>query len=211
MAKSTTAANAILNYHVRGTTPSALTPYLGLLTAYTAETEVTGGSYARVAMTTTNFSSAAASKSISNTVEIAFPQSSGAYSAEVVGFGVYDASTAGNLMRKSFLVSGNYLAFTADQAADTLLIPGHALINTDRVVLQAGGNSTMPTGLSADTLYFVVGMSGNTLQLSTTSGGAAINFTAIGAGLIAKVIPQTINAANITPKFATGAITFNEV
>lgn len=105
--KVTAAANVVLNYHVRGTTPSALTPYLGLLTNVESGTEVSGGSYARVQMTTTNFNTAAASNAISNTQAISFPTATANW-GDVIGFAVYDAASAGNLVRKSYLVSGNY-------------------------------------------------------------------------------------------------------
>lgn len=206
--KVTAAANVILNYHVRGTTPSALTPYLGLFTAYATPTEVTGGSYARVAMTTTNFSSVAASNAISNTVEISFPAASAGW-GDVIGFGVWDASTAGNVVRKSFLTTGVYRLFTALNAGDVFTIPGHSFANNDRVAVLASDGVSLPTGVTADTLYYVVGVSGSTLQLSTTLGGGAVTLTADGAGILVKVVPQTVNSGS-TAKFAIGSLTFKE-
>lgn len=105
MAKSTTAANVILNYHVRATTPSALTPYLGLLTNVETPTEPSGNNYARVQMTTSNFGSVASGGSIANTAVINFPQASGSW-GEILGFGVYDASSAGNLVRSKSACRG---------------------------------------------------------------------------------------------------------
>lgn len=89
--------NKILD-HVTGRTtytkPSAV--YLGLFTAAPTETtggtEVTGGSYARQAIT---FGSAAASGSISSTAIVTF---SAMPAATVTYCGVFDASTSGNLL-----------------------------------------------------------------------------------------------------------------
>lgn len=61
-------------------------------------TEVSGGSYARVAVTnnTTNWPAASAG-SKSNGTAITFPTSTASWGT-VTAFGIYDASTAGNLL-----------------------------------------------------------------------------------------------------------------
>lgn len=52
--------------------------------------------------------------------------------------------------------------------------------NTDRVVFTT--TTTLPAPLSAATIYFVVGRTATTFQVSTTSGGAAVNLTTQGTG-----------------------------
>lgn len=85
------------------TSPANL--YVALFTVMPADdgtggTEVTGGSYARVAATFT----AAASRSVENTAQVQFPKATASWGS-VVGFGIYDASTGGNLLGKDVFAS----------------------------------------------------------------------------------------------------------
>lgn len=210
MSKTTTGSNQILDYHLRGTTPATLTPYLGLLTNVESATEVTGSGYARLAIGTSHFGSAAASGSITNTVVAVFPAASSNYSADVLGFGVYNASTAGTLLRKAYLTSGSYRTFTMVASTDIATSPGHTFVNTDKVVVLTQSGTAIPTGLTQGTVYFIVGVSGNTFQLSATSGGAAINTTADGGGKIVKVVPLTVVSGQ-TVSFGVSTLVFTEV
>lgn len=100
--KAVTLENAILNNVFRGAAMS-FTPYLALFTddgSAEPTTEVTGTSYARVAVSSSNFTSAASGSSISNTVAIEFPTSGGAWasSADIRSAAIMDASTSGNIL-----------------------------------------------------------------------------------------------------------------
>lgn len=208
MSKTTTAANVILNYYCRATTPSALTPYLALFTNVETPTEPVGNNYARVQMTTSNFGSAAASGTIANTAAIAFPQASGSW-GDIIGIGVYDASTAGTLQRKAYMVSGLYRLFSGAASGNLITTYGHAFVNGDRVVALAVAGATLPTGLTQGTLYHVISATATTIQVSTTGGGAAVSLSTNGLGRIVKVIPQTVSATFV-PTFATGSLVFTE-
>jgi hypothetical protein len=78
---------------------TAPTPYVGLFTAAPSDagggTEVSGGSYARV-NANTSFGSASGT-SISNDGAITFPTATGSWGT-VTHFGIFDASTSGNLL-----------------------------------------------------------------------------------------------------------------
>lgn len=208
MTKATTAANAVLNHHYRGTTPSALTTYLGLLTAVETPTEPVGNNYGRVALTTSNFGSVAASGSIANTAVINFPQASGSW-GEIIGFGVYDASSAGNLVRKSYLTSGSYFTFSGLASTDIFTAPGHDLVLNDIVVVLDLSGSALPTGLTQGTKYYIINVSGDTFQLSTSQGGSAVNITTNGAGRIVQIVPQTIGNGAVA-SFPVGALVDTE-
>lgn len=208
MSKSTGASNTILDYHVRATTPSAITPYLALFTAVETPAEPSGNGYARVPIGTSTFGSAAASGSIANTAAITYAQATGSW-GDIIGFGIYDALTSGNLLRKTYAVSGAWFTFTALASNDELTAPAHTFVNTDKVVVIDLPGSVIPTGISQGTLYFVVNASGNIFELSLTSGGAVINLTADGGGRIAKVVPTTVSNGMI-PSFAIGAVVFTE-
>lgn len=89
------------------------TSYIGLLTVAPSDTgggtEVSGNAYARVAVTSslanwagtqgtgTTLASSGTSGTTSNNASITFPTPTASWGT-VVGFGVYDASTSGNLL-----------------------------------------------------------------------------------------------------------------
>lgn len=77
--------------------------------------------------------------------------------------------------------AGYVVSLTADGTADTLTGEGHALVNTDRVVLSNTGGA-LPTTLTAPGNYYAVGVSGDAFQVALTSGGAAVDFTGAGSG-----------------------------
>lgn len=180
-------------------------------------TEVTGGSYARVALNPLNTNwnatqggTAGASSGTGgltdNATAITFAAPTANWGA-VTAMGIFDATSGGNLLMWDFLRPTNSAwAFTCNSTTDVLTAPAHTLVNGDQVVLRTVENSALPTGGSANTIYFVIGVSGATLQLSLTSGGAAINFSADGAGAILKVTPKTINNGDSAPSFASGAL-----
>lgn len=197
--------NAVLNV-LRGTAfPGvAANYYAALYSAAPSDagggTEIAVGAYARVAISPVAGSwSAPAGAGTSNVAAITFPQATAAY-PEVVAAGLLDASTAGNLLFWNWLtVAGAVWAFTALASTDIITAYGHTLANGDRVVLKQVA-SALPTGLSADTVYYVVSSATDTFQLSLTSGGAAINFTTNGAGVVYKLNPRTIQLGD-TPRF----------
>ena len=96
------------------TAPTAV--YVGLSTASFADdnsgTELSGSGYARVAATF----SAAASGTTSNSAAIEFPAATGSWGT-VSHFGIFDASTAGNL-----LIHGAFTASKTIASGDILKI-----------------------------------------------------------------------------------------
>lgn len=85
---------------------TAPTPYCALFTAAPSDagggTEVSGGSYARVDVSSSF--SAAASGASANTTTITFPTATSAWGT-VTHMGIYDASTDGNLLLWGPLIS----------------------------------------------------------------------------------------------------------
>lgn len=78
-------------------------------------------------------------------------------------------------------IAGMADTFTAVAATDVLTASGRAFTNGDCVqVLNSGGG--LPAGLSAQTNYYVVNVSGSTFKLSASSGGSAIDITSAGTG-----------------------------
>ncbi len=92
-------------------------------------------------------------------------------------------------------VVGYTTPFTANVTTDTLTAVGHPYANGDVVRISNTGGA-VPAGLSTLTDYYVIGVSGNTLQLSATSGGSAIDITGVGTGThFLGVVPQKVRQA----------------
>jgi len=184
--------NALLDSAVAGSL-SAGTPFLSLHTAPgIAGAEVTGGSpaYARKAITWNAASTGLKQIAAAQTFDVPA-------GTTVRAVSLFDASTAGT--RRAWLPAGSSarLAFSVDAAdvtADTLTSAAHGLVNGNSAVVWPTIGAVLPTGLAEDTEYFVVGATTDTLQLSATFGGAAINLTAIGDGDIQKFVPEVFAA-----------------
>lgn len=95
---------ALLNHVLRSTAFSApATLYVALYTAAPSDTgggtEVSGGSYARAAITsgTANWSAPTTAGISDNANQISFPQATANW-GNVVAIGIFDAATAGNLL-----------------------------------------------------------------------------------------------------------------
>ena len=71
--------------------------------------------------------------------------------------------------------------FTADHNTDIFTSAGHGLANGDQIVFVNSGGA-LPTGLSANTFYYVISVTTDTFQVSTTFGGGALNFSNNGSG-----------------------------
>ena len=65
--------------------------------------------------------------------------------------------------------------------------PSTAYSNGDMIVLSVAAGFTFPPGFSADTIYYVVGTSGSTFELSATSGGAGIGSAGGGSGFMQQI------------------------
>lgn len=123
--KSTSIANAVLDFMLGSGSPATL--YIaGFTTTPTAAgggTEVTGGSYARVAVTnnSTNFP-AASGASKSNGTAFTFPQAT-ADQGLWKGMGIFDAASGGNLRAFADLVTNRqiYSGDTPSFAAGSLV------------------------------------------------------------------------------------------
>lgn len=153
--------------------------------------EATGGSpaYARQAVTW----GAASGATKTNTGSLTFDVPAGTY-----GFFCFFNASSGNTnnYRGYAPINGTVRGFaTVDTTLtnDQFLSPGHGLSNTDRVMLFNVLGTTLPTGVSEGTVYFVVNAATDTFKVSTTSGGAAVDLTAVGGGecYFEKVIPET--------------------
>jgi len=191
--------------------------FIGLFTTAPADggggTECSAGNYARKSVTnnTTNFPAASGGlKQLATQQDFVTANADWAPAlTPVVAFGLFDAVSGGNLLYWGWLGSDSGRVFTGLAATEVLTSPGHTFVNDDTVRLYAVPGSTLPTGLSAGTTYFVIGVSGNTFQLSATQGGAAINITVDGSGLIAKIAAKPVLNGD-TVQFVANSIQVSE-
>lgn len=173
--------------------------------AYTdaGTTEASGGSYARQAVSW----SAAASGQASNSGALTIPINAG---TTVQFVSLHDALSAGNLLGIfGFGSSGQLVkgSGTVDSATDVFTSNGHGLTTDDRVLITTINGESIPTGISATTLYYVLasGLTANAFKVSTSSGGAALDVTASGEVSFMKTVPNTFaSSGNLT--IAGGAL-----
>lgn len=155
-------------------------------------TEATGGSpaYARQAVTW----SAAASGQKTNTSTLTFDVPAGTY-----GFFLgFNASTGNTNNYRGYIPFGGSSALKGFGSVDTtltndqILSVAHGMSDGDRVIVYNVFAETLPTGLTEGTLYYVVSSATNTFKVSTTSGGAAVDITAVGGGELywQRVVPE---------------------
>lgn len=213
--KTDSEENAILSAAFRNTAYVQDDPvYIGLFSTMpgddgTGGVELSGNGYARIAVETgANSEWNAPSGGVVDNTNLLEWTASGGNWVEAVGVGIFSALTAGTLRRFAWLGNQSWV-FTAANTGDLFTAPGHSLANDDRVVLQGRLNSTIPTGVTANTIYYVIGVSGETFQLSATQGGAAIALTADGGGSVKKILPRQIDDGG-KMQFAAGALDITE-
>lgn len=158
-----------------------------------AGTEATGGSpsYARQAVTW----AAASSAQKANSGALTFDVPAGTYGF----FGLFNASTGNSSNFRGYIPFGGSSAlkgfFSVDTTLsnDALLSVGHGMSDGDRVMLFNVFSETLPTGVSEGTIYSVVSAATNSFKVATSSGGSAVDITAVGGGegFWQRVVPET--------------------
>lgn len=191
------AENELLDY-LTGTLGSHLSLHDGI-PGETGADEISGGSYARQAITF----GAAVGGVADSSLEAEFGDMPG---VEVWFAGYWDDLSAGNFLMAVPLGAAARGFASAIASTDTFTSPAHGLNDDDRVWLQAvAGVGNLPAGLSESVLYHVVGAAANTFQLSTTQGGSAENFTTDGDVIWIRVVPRMVTAGDAV-RFPVGSV-----
>lgn len=169
----------------------------------TGSGELTGGSpaYARKAVSWNS----PASGLVDNTAQIVHDVPAG---STVYAVGLWSAISGGNFhgwVPYNGTIRGYGTVDSTDVTNDTITSSGHGLANNTVVTLRSVVAESLPAGLSADTIYFVVNTATDTFKLSLTSGGAAINITGQGELFFNSIIPEVF-ASQGTSTIAAGAI-----
>lgn len=174
----------------------------------TSETAYTN--YARVAVNRNSGGFTVATNSVVNAATITFP-TCGVTGSTITHFSV-GLVTSGASKIVIFGPVGNIAnvgEFTST-AADTITIPNIAqvpftLAVDDRVSFYPTPAGILPTGMTEGTVYFVKTSSGNDITIATTSGGATIDLTTVGSGVVYKH-GLLVVSTNVIPTFAAGAL-----
>lgn len=167
-------AGKVLDYVLRGIAlPTITTFHLGLGTsalgeeAEDGELAVYGYSRLSVANSTTKWQAWATGSSKINGTQSFAAVAAGKNWENVSKLAIFDAA----LTIKSA---------TANDGTDTLTSVNHGFVNGDQVFVTA---ETVPGGLTEGVAYYVVNKATDTLQLSETEGGSAIDITSTGANV----------------------------
>lgn len=187
MPLSVLSADAILDWWG---TNKALFGSLHSAFSATGANELSGGSYARKAFTWAT--AATETKNLSGTPYTwNVPGSS-----TVAWIGFYDALTGGNFQGMTPAGNASMYAYAAPASTSTLLAPGSTYSANQQVVVLPTGGSVTPGGLTVGQIYFVKSPSGDSFQLSATSGpGAAVTLSADGSGLVSLITPEVFGSA----------------
>lgn len=159
--------------------------FSSLHTAYSATgtNEVTGGSpaYARKGITWS--AAAAGAKALTGLPTFDVP------AGTTIGWlGLWDAVTVGTFLGIMPLGGGALKTFAVyDDTNDTLYTEAHGYSNTNTVVVWG---SNLPPPLAAGTVYYVINSATDSLKLSLTSGGAAVDLSDEGEGFLQSITQE---------------------
>jgi len=172
--------------------------------------EVTYTPYVRRGIVRTASGWTVSSNQVSNAAAITFPQRTDAGAAQVATHWALGTagSGAGMVLYKGPLGTVCQGPFTA-KTDDTITIPGHTLAVDERVAFYPAFGSSLPTGITEGTLYWVITVSGDDITVSETQGGGAVNISAVGDGVAYEARTLSISQ-NVTPEFAIGALVIQE-
>lgn len=194
-------------------TPGSL--YLSLHTAYpgeagsqtTSECAYTG--YGRVAVARNNTQWSVSGNQVSNANAQAFGQKT-AGSDETAYFVGVGRSSSGAGTLDHIMPLGSVLGIGTAAVSDTITIPNLAgLAVDDRIAFFTVPGTSLPTGITAGTVYFVKTVSGDSVTISTTSGGATVDITGPGSALCYRMTGLLISNL-ITPTIGAGQLTHIE-
>ena len=186
----------------RDTMLNALVPtHAALCSAFPGQTfanELTGGGYARQAVTFPAAAGGTGIRTSTNAPSFSVPV------GDVAWIAFATAATAGANVAVSPNGANPKEFFLSAAVANGIYSPAHGLVNNQRITFYGG---TPPSGLTEGALYYAITVATDTFQVSLTSGGSviAIGPTQAQPGcLLSPIVIETFGAAG-TFNLATGA------
>jgi hypothetical protein len=194
-------SQGILN-HITGKTAIYTIPtaYVALFTAVgtdagTGFTEPSVGAYARVATAAADWNSASGSapSQISNANTLTFTTATADWGS-IIAMGLYDASTAGNLLAWDFFGNYAWLPATVSAASPAVITAkGHGFSASDLVEWSIEYGGTNPTFSQSNFTGQLTVTSPSTDTFTVTNSATAVNTSATGNGMVRKLVAQSVN------------------
>lgn len=179
---------------LKGTNPTTPITHASLhngIPDNTGSNEITGGSpaYARKAVA---FNAAATGSMDKDATDPVFDVPAG---QTIFYVGFWSALTVGTFLGYAPINGGTVNGVgTSANTGDVITSYAHGLVNGDRVIIKSANGQALATGYAANVIYFVVGATTDTFQLSLTSGGAAVTISTDAELEFQKVIPETFGS-----------------
>jgi hypothetical protein len=183
--------NALLD----GSSIAELVTHLGLHSGFppAGGNELTGGAYARQAVTWSPAAAGCVAIAAAETFEVPA-------GATVRAVGLWSALTAGTL--RGYALAGSvagraFAAVAAGLASNDLESEAHGLVANDTLLVWPTIGAALPEGLAEDTIYHVIstGLTADVFRLSTSQGGAAVDVTGAGDGDWQKFVAEAFAGA----------------
>lgn len=191
--KATALSDLFLEAAFGGTAFQIAAPHLSLHDGHpgnTGASEVSGGTYARQPLVAKM--GTATGGAIANDGEIQFTLLPAVPTPGILFAGLWSALTVGTFY--GFMpIESVYIYAIGANTGDVFTSYAHGLANDDRVYLRKSIGQGMPAGPVADTLYWVVGVTTDTFQISATQGGGAVALTSDGEAVVTKVVGKVTN------------------
>lgn len=206
-------AQGLLGHIVGKTAMFAMpTSYVALFTAVgsdagTGFTEVTGGAYARASTNAAawNTPSGSSPSVVTNAAPITFAISTNDWGT-IVGFGLFDAATAGNLIAWDYFGSFAWLPTEISAASPGVFSASqHGFLAGDSVVFTNEYGGVMPTFGQGNLLGMLTVTNPLTDTFSVTNGATVVNTSSSGNGNVRKVINQHI-ISGVQPTFPIASL-----
>lgn len=185
--------------------------YLTLHTAHPGEagnqstSECAYSGYARKALARDNTAFTVTNNTVALAANQDFGEAAAGASETAYYWGIGAASSGtGKLLYSGVL--GSILGLFTGATSDTITIPGlTGLSVNDRIAFFPAPGSSLPSGVTEGTVYYVKTVSSSDITISTSAGGAAVDITAAGAGVAYRVTPIVI-AEGVIPRVKAGTI-----
>jgi hypothetical protein len=149
--------------------------------------------------------SGSAPSSIVNGGVVTFPTATASWGTSLA-FGVYDASTSGNLLYWDYLGNFTWNPVTVSSASPGVITEkANGYTVGDNVVFSTEYGGTAPTFSQSNFTGVLVVAHQATDTIDVTNGGTAVNTSSTGSGMVRKIVQQPI-AINTTASFAASTL-----
>lgn len=155
--------------------------------------------------------SGTAPSTITNTGIVTFATSTASWGT-VISFGLYDASSSGNLLAWDFIGAFSWLPFEVPTGSNpTFSVKANGFSSNDPLVFTAEYGGTLPSASTGTftgyNVLFAASPSTDSTSVDTTSGPTTpVVLTSSGSGMVRKIVQQSI-PNGITASFGTSQLT----